>query len=236
VITIRLEPLPPRRIWATLTLHETVGDVAFPVVAVRRGTARYCIPSLPRGRHPITASALVASDHLGLARREIPLPESPGDIVVHPRIVQLTGVFTTLEGRLGRARGPKVSRRRGPELHTVREHERGEPLTAVNWPSTARLGRLMVKQGEEGDAEAVTVILDCDQSTCRGAPGCSSFDEQVRIAGSLLPLTSRPAGRLCSRSQTAPQSMPTSSLRGGPTRLSFSRARGQRRPDAIPPP
>src|SRR5205823_14778080 len=102
--------------------------------------------------------------------------------LVCPRLVDLAVLFSEA-GRL-RHGGRKLLLRRptGYDLHSVREHAEGESLRAVHWPSTARRGRLMVKELEDAPRDEIAVLLDGDASAVVG----ESFDMQVRAAGSIL--------------------------------------------------
>jgi uncharacterized protein (DUF58 family) len=67
----------------------------------------------------------------------------------------------------------------GFDLHSVRDFQQGESLRRVHWRSTAKRGRLMVKELEDAPRDEVAVLLDART----GAP---VFDLQVRAAGSIL--------------------------------------------------
>src|SRR5205823_10992472 len=102
--------------------------------------------------------------------------------LVCPRLVDLAVLFSEA-GRL-RHGGRKLLLRRptGYDLHSVREHAEGESLRAVHWRSTARRGRLMVKELEDAPRDEIAVLLDADE---RAAVG-ETFDVAVRAAGSIL--------------------------------------------------
>ena len=68
----------------------------------------------------------------------------------------------------------------------MREYEQGESLRRVHWPTTARRGRLMVKELEDSPRESLVVVLDCDPAGDAGTSPESSFDAAVRAAGSIL--------------------------------------------------
>ena len=56
----------------------------------------------------------------------------------------------------------------------------------VHWRTTARRGRLMVKELEDEPRDEVAVLLDAAAGVSAGDPPDSSFDMQVRAAGSIL--------------------------------------------------
>ena len=58
------------------------------------------------------------------------------------------------------AAGCSCSARRGFDLHSVRDYVEGDSLRKVHWRSTARRGRLMVKELEDSPRDDVAVVLD----------------------------------------------------------------------------
>ncbi|GIU94799.1 MAG: hypothetical protein KatS3mg012_1256 [Gaiellaceae bacterium] len=140
---------------------------------------------LPRGRYPLEETRLELVDHLGLSTQTVAVPVRAA-ILVRPRLVELRA----LPGDVGRREldGRRLLLRRpvGFDLHSVREYEQGESLRRVHWPTTARRGRLMVKDLQDAPRDAVVVLLDCDPAGAVGEPPHSSFDTAVRAAGSLV--------------------------------------------------
>jgi uncharacterized protein (DUF58 family) len=161
-------------------------------VAGDRAWSRYRLRAVPRGRYAFSGSTVVVEDPFGLARAEHPLAEG-GALVVYPRLVELEHLFSEAgAASLGGAlRGLLVRRPAGVELHSVRDYQEGESLRAVHWPSTARRGRLMVKDLEDAPRDDLAVVLDARAGAVAGDPPQSSFDAQVRAAGSILKLYAR---------------------------------------------
>jgi uncharacterized protein (DUF58 family) len=106
--------------------------------------------------------------------------------VVAPRVVELGRLFSDAGRDSFQGRRLLLRRPSGVDLHSVREYEQGESLRKVHWPTTARRGQLMVKELEDAPRDDLVVLLDCDAAGVAGPPGGSSFDAQVRSAGSLL--------------------------------------------------
>jgi uncharacterized protein (DUF58 family) len=161
-------------------------------VAGRHAWGRYRLSAIARGRYAFSESTVVVEDPFGLARAEQPLGES-GALVVYPRLVELEHLFSeTGAASLGGAlRGLLVRRPAGVELHSVRDYQEGESLRAVHWPSTAKRGRLMVKDLEDAPRDELAVVLDARAGAVAGDPPQSSFEAQVRAAGSILKLYAR---------------------------------------------
>jgi uncharacterized protein (DUF58 family) len=152
----------------------------------RRFAGRYDLAQVPRGRHPFDAVRLTVEDPFGLARAELVQGEAQA-LVVYPRLVSLDRIFS--EGGTHAQEGRRLLLRRptGFDLHSVREHQEGESLRAVHWPSTARRGQLMVKELEDAPRDEVAVLLDGIDD---------GFDVAVRAAGSILQAHVR-HGRRC---------------------------------------
>ena len=170
----------------SLVAHERPGRLAERRVELyRAGRRRFAggfeLRRVPRGRYAFDTVRLTIEDPFALARASLVQGE-PQALVVYPRLVELTRLFS--EGRAQAQDGRRLLLRRptGYELHGVREYVEGESLRNVHWRSTARRGRLMVKEVEDAPSDEVAVLLDGDE---RGAVG-ESFEVAVRAAGSIL--------------------------------------------------
>jgi uncharacterized protein (DUF58 family) len=146
---------------------------------------RYVLPAVPRGRYPYESSTVVVEDPFGLERAETTI-EGSGALLVYPRLVELETVFSDSGANAQGGRRLLLRRPSGFDLHSVREHQQGESLRKVHWGTTARRGRLMVKELEDEPRDEVAVLLDAAADAVAGVPPESSFDMQVRAAGSLL--------------------------------------------------
>ena len=141
---------------------------------------------LPRGVFALSDPRVVFGDLLGLVTVTPRVECESATIVVRPRLTALDGLFSDAGRAVGDGRRVLLRRAAGFDFHSVREHEQGESLRRVHWPTSARRGQLMVKELEDTAHDAVVVILDCDpRYAVRDSPG-SSFDAAVRVAGSLL--------------------------------------------------
>ena len=167
---------------ATVIVRERIGKLGDRETPIPlRGTARYTLTRLPRGRYVFEESAAVIEDPLGLDRLELELA-APGAVLVYPRIVELDRLFSESGAAAHDGRQLFLRRPAGFDLHSVREYEQGESLRRVHWRSTAKRGQLMVKELEDSPRDEVAVVLDADPAAVVG----ESFDVQVRAAGSIL--------------------------------------------------
>ena len=147
--------------------------------------AGYTLPALPRGRYAFEAAEIVIEDPFGLQRLTVPVGEA-ATLVVYPRLVDLDHLFSETGARAHEGRRMLLRRPSGFDFHGVREYEEGESLRRVHWRSTARRGQLMVKELEDAPRDETAVVLDTDAAAVAGVPPDSSFDVQVRAAGSVL--------------------------------------------------
>ena len=157
------------------------------VMVNRRGRLRgsYRLQQVPRGRYPVESVDALLEDPFGLERVEIRLPAGES-LLVYPRLVELEGLFSDSGARALEGRRLLLRRPTGFDLHSVRDYQQGESLRRVHWPSTAKRGHLMVKELEDAPRDETAVLLDADATAVAGVPPDTSFELQVRAAGSIL--------------------------------------------------
>ena len=146
--------------------HET-WDEFFSVLTRRRGVIE------------IGPARTVRSDGLGLLRR-VRSWDTPVTLYVHPRTVRIpfeaTGFQVDVEGVVtAKLSSSDVS------FHALRDYEPGDDRRAVHWQSTARLGKLIVRQYEETHRSHHLIVLD----TSRSSWDRDSFEDGVSVAASL---------------------------------------------------
>jgi uncharacterized protein (DUF58 family) len=151
----------------------------------RRLAGRYVVSALPRGRYRFEETRVLLEDPFGLAAAEVRL-QNTGALLVYPRLVELGQLFSESGAQRPEGRRLLLRRPTGFDLHSVREWEEGESLRMVHWPSTARRGTLMVKELEDAPRDEVAVLLDAAEGVDVGQRPDSSFEAQVRAAGSIL--------------------------------------------------
>ena len=139
----------------------------------------FLISSRHRGIINVGAARAVRSDALGLLRR-VRMWDEPVLLHVHPRTVRVpfdaTGFQLDVEGvSTGKLSSSDVS------FHALRDYEPGDDRRAVHWQSTARLGKLIVRQYEETHRSHHVIVLD----TSRDAWDHDSFETAVSVASSL---------------------------------------------------
>lgn len=115
-----------------------------------------------RGAFPLGPTRLVSGDPFGFftVNREFPSNRS---LLVLPLIIPLTD-FPSPAGLLP---GGKAIQRKSyevtPHASGVREYVHGDALKRIHWPSTARRGKLMVKEFEQDPQSELWIFLDAQQ-------------------------------------------------------------------------
>lgn len=142
--------------------------------------AQFVIPTERRGVVTVGPARSVQGDPFGLAGRET---EWTGveDIYVHPRTVSVPGRMSGLVHDLEGQSSTKLSNS-DMSFHALREYVSGDDRRHVHWLSTARLGRLMVRQFEETLQSRVVVALDL---ASRDYLDDDNFEIAVEVAASL---------------------------------------------------
>ncbi len=211
VSTFVLEERVPERLGST---------VKVPVPRLGRGntvTHRYGLRCQRRGVYTIGPLVAVTSDPLGLTERETLLaPEF--ELLVHPRIEHVSDRPLTRRYEDPPIR-PPVSKPwpSGLEFYGMREYRPGDELRRIVWRASAKAGKLMVREAEEGITDAITIILDTDRGSHSWESDHSeSFETGVRAAASLAVRHLREGYEV--RSESNAGSL-TRTLRGGNTQL-----------------
>lgn len=181
VSTFVLEERVPERLGST---------VKVPITKLSKGNEvvhRYGLRCTRRGVYEIGPLVAVASDPLGLAERETIVAE-PFELLVHPRIELVSDRPLTRQFEDPPIR-PPVSKPwpTGLEFYGMREYVRGDDLRRIVWRASARTGKIMVREAEQGITDHITIILDTDRGThsADGEGLSESFETGVRVAASL---------------------------------------------------
>ncbi|HEX6288509.1 MAG TPA: DUF58 domain-containing protein [Herpetosiphonaceae bacterium] len=154
-------PLP--KLWVEVQDHSDMpmhqgGFVAYlPSSARRRWTLR--TPCTMRGKWTLGPVTLHSGDPFGIFRLERAIP-STSDIIVYPATMPLP------EFRLPSAELPGGADLRTrtfhvtPNVSTIREYVPGDSFNRIHWRSTARTGKMMVKEFELDPTADVWIVID----------------------------------------------------------------------------
>lgn len=120
-------------------------------------TDGFDLPTARRGVIEVGPASVVRTDPLGLLRREVARSEA-AEFVIHPRTAGVdktgAGLLRDLEGQTSN----DISTN-DVAFHALREYEPGDSLRHVHALTSARLGRLMVRQFLDTRAAHLTVVV-----------------------------------------------------------------------------
>lgn len=174
-----------RRRLLPLRLELTVGyaTAMFDLPSLGHGQRHeelFVVPTHRRAVIEVGPATTVRGDPIGLLRNSV---EWAGvkELFVHPRISLLeslgAGFLRDLEGNT--TNDISMS---DLAFHTLRDYEPGDDRRYVHWRSTARTGRLLVRQFVDTRRSHVTVVVDGRQSSYRTE---DDFETAISVAGSL---------------------------------------------------
>ena len=191
--------------------------------ARRRSTApcaaAYLLDAVPRGRYPFERSRALIGDPFGLAARRSSCRRrarcSSG------RASSRSAGSSPTPASTRRRCAPARAAAGGPDVHGVREWVEGESLRHVHWGSTAKTGRLMVKEVEDTPRDEVAILLDARSGAPRRRCSTCRFARRRRC---------------CARTPRGTARRGCSSTRGGSSRTRCGRSArtGRRRSTSSP--
>ncbi|MFV0374644.1 DUF58 domain-containing protein [Microbacterium sp.] len=140
----------------------------------------FAIPTRARGVLAVGPVSVLRGDPIGLFERTHNR-RAATDLYVHPRTTDLSGLSL---GRMRDLEGLPVRQleRDDVSFHALREYQPGDDLRHVHWKSTARIGRLMVRQYEQTRRSHFVIGLSTNADEY-GAP--DEFELAISIAGSV---------------------------------------------------
>ena len=116
-----------------------------------------------------------AADPFGLFPQEAVFAEKQR-LLVYPRVVELPDFAIPSAQLTGDASRRRRAHVLSPQVSAVREYNPGDSVSRIHWPTTARIGKLMVKTFDQGRASDIWVLLDQYAPTAIGE-GEESSDE-----------------------------------------------------------
>lgn len=176
----------------TLVLEETLGRLGVPVrmlvASLPAGmsmTHTYAFNTRLRGIYGVGPLVAISSDPFGLTRkRQVLIP--PAQIIVHPGTELVADRVVSREWEDPPTR-PPISKPwpSGFEFYGMRDYIEGDDPRRIVWRASARTGRILVREAEQGITDRVTIILDTDARTHSPGEPSETFEVAVRAAASL---------------------------------------------------
>jgi uncharacterized protein (DUF58 family) len=157
----------------------------------------FFIPGLVRNQ-PINLTYQTQGDRRGLyAFSQLPLHSRgpfglfhlqhtltvPTEVLIYPAYHPLKRLRVFEKREIAEQQSLRIGR--GSQIIGTREYHPGDSLRQVHWRSTARLGKLVVKEFTDDDQPAMTVVLDLQRGSNVGQGKFSTFETAIRMAASL---------------------------------------------------
>lgn len=145
-----------------------------------RTNLRAQMPTRRRGIHEVGPWRLERRDPFGLAVGRRPSDDA-GSVIVHPCVHPLAGPY----GAMHIVENEAVIRRNASDplsgFVSLREYVQGDDPRMIHWPTTARMGTLMIREHVELRRPEFTVVLD---TAAEIAPP-DDFEEMVDVVASV---------------------------------------------------
>jgi len=172
------------RVVDSLVMKEPLGSVYFLSIrshAVAHASYRTRFPS--RGIYRLGEVKIISRFPFGLVERSWG-KSLPHEILVYPRIVDIHPVLERAEADLGEVESGQKGH--GISLLQLREYTGQESARDIHWKTSARAGRLMVKEHEKEEKRRVSIYLYNATPTPPSAELQERFELAVVLAASLV--------------------------------------------------
>jgi uncharacterized protein (DUF58 family) len=158
-----------------------VAEVDVPAVEPNdRLDLRARLPTTRRGIHEVGPWRLERHDPFGLAVGRRSSSDS-GAVIVHPRVHPLAGPYGAMHIIEHEAVIRRVSSDPLSGFVSLREYVQGDDPRMIHWPTTARMGSLMIREHVELRRPEFTVVLD----TATDIAPPDDFEEMVDVVASV---------------------------------------------------
>ena len=141
-------------------------------------------PCLKRGLYTVGPLTVRSGDPFGLFRLRRTFGQAHS-LLVYPLPEALPHFWAPPAELTGDSRLRRPAHFVTPTAASVREYEPGDSFARIHWPSTARLGQLMVKTFDVEPASDIWVVLDLQREVQAGADDQGTEEYGVRIACSV---------------------------------------------------
>lgn len=165
--------------------------IGFPVGAIEAHELHhvaYRIVPTKRGRFEIGPGSTIITDPFGLARApDRPLAKS--SLLVFPAFEALLPMAAASPHSVEGAPRPMAPTGSGEDFFTIREYQPGDDVKKIHWRTSARQGRMMVRQEDRPSEPRALILLDDRRAAhARRGDGADSFEACVTSAASLIHL------------------------------------------------
>lgn len=145
----------------------------------------YTIDCYKRGIWKMGPIEVISQDALGFFRIKNTI-NLMSDIIVYPAFFRVFAFPPLASGSVSWM-GVETAKISGDshEFFGIREYQRGDAISRIHWPSTARHNKLIVKQFERNSIQEATIVLDLKKGNDIGVGRETTLEYAVKIAGSV---------------------------------------------------
>lgn len=150
-----------------------------------RKKINYITTCYKRGLWKIGPISIVSQDALGFFKTK-KLLKIYSDILVYPKLFRIFAFPPLASGSVSWV-GVETAKISGDshEFFGIREYQRGDMVSRIHWPSSAKYNRLIVKQFERNAVQEVTIAIDLKKGHDIGAGKETTLEYAVKISGSI---------------------------------------------------
>ncbi|QKW33519.1 DUF58 domain-containing protein [Actinomadura sp. NAK00032] len=178
------------RVTAAERVTGPAGTLVLPL-GPARARIRYELSAQRRGFLDVGPLDLVRTDPLGLARAARTAGDETVRLLVHPRHHELT--VLPAAGGGGRDTSSAATRATEGSFAGLRELAPGDDVRRIHWRTSARRGRLMVRENADSARPGVTVLVD-DRHGRAELDALAEAAASIVVSGPDLPVELRLAG------------------------------------------
>ncbi len=163
----------------------SLGTVVPPLRPHETRVVQRRVLAMRRGEFTLRRVVLRGGDPAGLFCRErrFDLPQA---VLVYPGSEPLPELMLHASESPSAVAGSPVSATgMNQEFYGVREYHPADGLRYIHWKSTARHGRLMVREFERNAVVSVAVLVDANEHFVSGSDQRSNLEYQIRAAASI---------------------------------------------------
>lgn len=141
--------------------------------------------AMVRGEFELDRVVLRSGDPAGLFRRERRF-SCPTKVIVYPGIEPVPDlILEQHETMHSMTASPISAAGMSQDFYGVREYTSSDGLRFIHWRSSARYGRLMVREFERNATVSVAILVDANEAFVSGDDEMSNLEYQIRAAASL---------------------------------------------------
>jgi uncharacterized protein (DUF58 family) len=137
---------------------------------------RYELNPMKRGVYRWSKILVTSYDSLGLIRVDAKYDTDPFEVTIHPAKIPIGVDLGALSGWGANQSDDGRNRGHGMEPRGVREYAPGDSIRHVHWPSTARTGRIQVKEFDTGFNTNLFALVQLTRGTEAGAGSATTLE------------------------------------------------------------